>query len=469
MSTAAATLTDRSLLIISEAAAGLVEAASGSAVADDGTVTIHLIRPCVGKGRGRHVYESAMLKKHAESGHFNDWPMYIDHESPQARRAAGGLPRSIRDLGGRIVETWWDGDVPAAGRFGQGAVAAKVLPVPYVQDLIRHDPKLVEASINTHATGVKPKSVDGRNAYVVEGFDTEGSVDWVTRAGAGGKVVQLMEAAMHDDDDADQIKNLLEGWSDDQIATYLRDKRPHLAETLNDAPGTGEEDDDVKPEELAEAISTHLASDAGKQQLADTIGEVAESAVKSALERTLPGAIGKAAGVIEESATKAATKAVRMGALRAKAETAIAEAKLPGDREMPDRLRQDVLDRIGQPDLEDKVGDDGAITESAEQQFDAILESELTRATELAEAFGPAPVASRRRKTAVTENGAGADPRTGAERVQEATDEEDFSPEPYRSALQEAGVDFKAAWGVDTSKAKDKGTEPKADDKAVTA
>src|SRR5262252_4192953 len=74
-------------------------------------VPVHILRPCLGKGRGRHIYEADMLQENAHK--FAGWRQFIDHLSPEARRAAKGLPRSIRDLGGRIVESYWDGNVPA--------------------------------------------------------------------------------------------------------------------------------------------------------------------------------------------------------------------------------------------------------------------------------------------------------------------------------------------------------------------
>ena len=77
---------------------------------------IHVMRPCLGKGKGRHLYEAKMLQENAHK--FTGWRQYIDHLSPEARRAAKGLPRSIRDLGGRIVESYWDGDVPADPQQG---------------------------------------------------------------------------------------------------------------------------------------------------------------------------------------------------------------------------------------------------------------------------------------------------------------------------------------------------------------
>lgn len=209
---------DEDLTLIEPAA--LVEAAAG-----DGTVLIHLIRPCVGKGRGRRLYEADMLRENANK--FVGWKMYVDHESPAARKAAGGLPRSIRDLGGRITEAWWDPDVPAEGRFGQGAVVGRALPTKLVRDLIADDPGLVETSINSMATGVKPVMRDGQRVMLVEGIASSGSVDWVTEAGAGGKVVSLIEAAIEESDEP-----VIAALDDEEFAEYLAETRPELLARL---------------------------------------------------------------------------------------------------------------------------------------------------------------------------------------------------------------------------------------------
>ena len=81
-------------------------------------VPLVIIRPGLGRGRGRHLYEAAMLEENARK--FSGWKMYVDHLSPEARKAAGGLPRSMRDLGGIIMESHWDATIPADEEKGHG-------------------------------------------------------------------------------------------------------------------------------------------------------------------------------------------------------------------------------------------------------------------------------------------------------------------------------------------------------------
>ena len=123
------------------------------------------------------------------------------------------------------MESYWDGNVPAdeSKGFGQGAVVGWSLPTPFIRDLAENDPELVEASISANATGVQPTMRDGRRAWLVEGIEDHGSVDWVTEAGAGGRVVQLMEAAYKEDG-----MSLLENMTDEEFVAYVEEVRPHL-------------------------------------------------------------------------------------------------------------------------------------------------------------------------------------------------------------------------------------------------
>lgn len=258
----------------------LHEPALVESVADDGSVLIHLIRPCVGRGRGRHLYEADMLQANAHK--FVGWKMFVDHRDPAAQRAAGGLPRSIRDLGGRIIESWWDPDVPAEGRFGAGAVVGRAKPTPFIRDLVTNDPELVETSINTVATGTKPVTRDGVRVNLVEGISDRGSVDWVTEAGAGGKVVAMMEAAQaegHDD--------LIEDMTDEEFIAYVAETRPGLvveakkgsaADDAEDAAdgGADEDTEDALVNKFKKKGLPHaLAVKAAKRQKAGSVKESA--------------------------------------------------------------------------------------------------------------------------------------------------------------------------------------------------
>jgi hypothetical protein len=265
---------------MSEAHLELRESATANGVdADDDTVKLHVIRPGIGRGRGRHLYEAKMLEENATK--FTGWRMYVDHLSPEARKAAGGLPRSIRDLGGRIIEAKWDGDVPADAEkgYGQGAVVATAKPTPFVRELIENDPEIIEASISATATGVKPADKDGQRVWVVEGISPRGSVDWVTEAGAGGKVVSVMES-VYEEENAEE-EAIFAGMTSEDLTEAIAEARPEVVEALVGADKAAEEAataaaeqqetvEEAKPAKPAKPTDTDDAKDAGKPESEDS-------------------------------------------------------------------------------------------------------------------------------------------------------------------------------------------------------
>lgn len=290
-------------------------------VADDGTVLMHLIRPCVGRGRGKHLYKAEMLE--ANAGVFAGWKMYLNHLSDQARRALGGLPRDIRDTGGIVEESYWDPDVPADGRFGKGAVVGKVKPVPLVQELLRVDPRLVEASINATATSCKPGKVGSERVWIVEGIEEKGSVDWVTEAGAGGRVASIMEALI---DDGSAVAGVLESLDNGTILAWVVQHRPELAEALKGKkPPEGsaeEESGESDDEEVAEEAKKLLKSGKAKTQ------KQAEMLARNALKAKKVSESAEGDGVAEitpEALTEALTSD--------EGKAAIAEAIAPAVRD----------------------------------------------------------------------------------------------------------------------------------------
>lgn len=339
-------------------------------VSDDGTVLMHLIRPCVGRGRGKHLYTAGMLE--ANQHVFAGWKMYLNHLSDQARRALGGLPRDVRDSGGIVQESWWDPDVPAEGRFGQGAIMGRVKPVPVVQELLRVDPRLIEASINATATACKPGKIGDERVWVVEGIESKGSVDWVTEAGAGGRVASIMEALI-DDDSA--VTGVLDTLDNGTILAWVNQHRPELAEALRKgkkpAEGSAEEEagesDDDELAEMAKKLlgsgkaktpaqATALAKQAlakkkaggdsgkGAQEAAnegDDVAEVTPEMLTEALssdegQNALTEAIGPA--------VREAVKSLDLGT----EVLALVEEKLEGDREVIRAEAQARSDRRGE-------------------------------------------------------------------------------------------------------------------------
>lgn len=388
-------------LVLTEALASRWEPEAGSVFDSKGRIPIHVIRPGIGKGKGKHLYEPDMLEEAAAN--FAGWKMYVDHQSPEAKKAAGGLPRSLRDSGGIVKESFWDPDVPAdsVNGYGQGAVIGLVKPTRLVRELIEDDPEIVEASISASATGVRPVTRSGERVWLVEGINPRGSVDWVTEAGAGGRVVALMEAAIEDDADTDS--DLIEAMSDGELRGWLSRVRPNLklAQAGSD-PDKGGDVSQITPEALQEAIS------ASPQLLVEALQQSAEAQdfMRSLVEATLE----EDREVMRAELRADAQREVQLRDLRDEAHAVIAESRLPESwqRGLKDRFTlvegvpTDALDVV------DTVDDDGNVVTPASEALRESLDHEIAAERERLRDAGP---------TRVRGQGASAPASSGGEKL----------------------------------------------------
>jgi hypothetical protein len=385
-----------------------------------GTVIIDVIRPTVGLGQGRHLYEAKMLEQyagifgeHVEEGEkVRGWKMYADHEDPKAIKARNGLPRPIAHTGGRIEESWWDPDVPAEGRFGQGAVRARVRPVGLVRRLLEEDPQILEASINAQATAVRPDLHDGQQVWVVEGIEGGGSVDWVSEGGAGGKVVELMEAMVREigaDDEHDPL-SVLECLTDNELGDYIASKRSGLLEAAAGEESTtpeGGEMAEVTPEDIQEALRDPESG------VREYVGELVEAGLSERGE------------VIRAEAKAEADRQVQLRDMRDEAHRMIEATDLPDS--WKNKLRGEFSLVEGKPtaklDQVDEVDDNGEVTKGAAAFLAEAVEATITEQRELLAEAAP---------TRIEGQGAGSS-EEGAKSAESGT--------PYwKEFLQEAGV-----------------------------
>jgi hypothetical protein len=395
-------------LDIREAVAAPVADADGTVVGPDKAVSIHVIRPGIGKGKGRHLYEAAMLERNADK--FAGWKMYVDHLSSEAQKAAGGLPRKVRELGGRVLESRWDGSVPPDPErgYGQGAVVARVRPVKWLREMIEDDPELIETSISAHATGVRPVTRNGQKVWLVEGIADKGSVDWVTEAGAGGRVAPLLEAAFASEEDIEMA--LLESMTDDEVTGWLREERPHIAlaeadtdpdpipdpedteragerveeaaaaaASRNDDPEGGDDDMTITPEALREALES----------------EEGRSLLDGLVEARLESKLEEERDLIRAEARADAQREVQLTKLELQAHRLIEASGLP------DKWRESVreqfrLSEAGEPtpslDVLDEIDEYGNVLKTAQAQLEESVLAELGRQRELLAAANPTRV-----------------------------------------------------------------------------
>lgn len=405
-----------------------------------GRVPLHIIRPGVGRGRGRHNYRPDMLQEHGTI--FPGWPMYQDHLSPAAKKAAGGQPRSIRDKGGIIKESWWDPSVPEDKdrKFGAGAVIGMVRPVKAIRDLIDDDPSMVEASISAEATAVEATVVEGERVLDVKGIKAlreggrpGGSVDWVSEAGAGGAVAQIIEHAY--DDPADLERDLLEGLTDDDFRAHLTEARPHLLQTA-EPPPPQEVEVPITREELREALAD-LAKDEPATLVEALTGE--EGGGADALRSIVEEAVEGERRVIRAQARADAMREVALARLDVLAERVITECNVPPimKAKLRERFR---LQESGDPtpdlDIRDDIdADSGDVTKTAAAKLrEAIEEEAKSQRAMLAEAY----------PTTVTGQ--------GASRRQPGEDGPTTPTDPKNTGwgkyLAEQGIDPAAAYGI---------------------
>lgn len=425
---------------------------TGDGVFDaQGRVPLHIIRPGLGRGKGRHLYEASMLRENASK--FAGWRMFVNHLAPEAKKALAGLPRHVEHLGGRITESWWSDDVPASDRHDRGAVIGMAKPTPQIRDLIDNDPELLEASISATATGVKPRDVQGGRAWVVEGIEDTGSVDWVTEAGAGGRVVSIIEAAMADDPDGHLT--LLASMSDDEFTEHLRETRPELLESLGSSggesdPNKGAEEHTMPEKTPTEVLQEALSSEEGRTALMEAVDfdEQIQEAVTDALEESLPQALSQVLSealpgllrealeeereVIRATARADADRRVQITEMRSVAHETINATRLPDPFKADLRGRFDIVEGKPTPDLNviDEVNDDGEVTKRAEDKLREAVTERIKHAQALYAAANP---------TRVTAQGP-----SGGDNEEEVTETAVPKGGLVEDLLQEAGFDEKA-------------------------
>lgn len=389
-----------------------------SPIADDGTVLIHVIRPGIGKGRGRHLYTAEMLQENAhvfggyttpDGVEHKGWKMYVDHQSETAKRAAGGLPRSIRELGGRLLESWWDPSVPASGDYGQGAVIGRARPVGIVRKLLEEDPELLEASIRAKATGVRRQVEDGKQVWVVEGIrQSPGTVDWVSEGGAGGRVADLIEALCTDADEDEPAQG---GVTDMDLIEALNDSESEVTRKLDEKLG-----------ELVEA-----AIETAVEKVTEDLEEKHKTELQEAREAAREEGQAQARSEVDaEQARKA-----ELQSLHAKAHELIEAAELP--EPSTELLRKGYALKDDEPsaklDVEAEVDGDGKQLRSAEEILVEALTEEIDAQRSLAAALNP---------TAVSGQGAAAADESAVAKTAE--------PGQHIELMESAGIDPAEAW-----------------------
>jgi hypothetical protein len=248
-----------------EADARILVPKRGKLFNDDGECKIAIIRPCVSRGKRLRglppIYEASMLARHAAV--FGDWPMYMGHLSEALLEELREKERPLSDLGGRVVESWFEPDFTASydDDFGYkpGATVGTARPQPAVRKMLEADPELLHVSINAWPTAAKPGNAYGVRGMIIEGIRRKprGSVDWVYRGGAGGRplaetdrlAVSILAEHYTSAPDTAMDSLDLKTATAEQLREKLSEENPDLLEALK-APGkpkVSEGSEDEKP------------------------------------------------------------------------------------------------------------------------------------------------------------------------------------------------------------------------------
>jgi hypothetical protein len=376
-------------LVLSESAGLVPESLRESVIANapaqpPGTHLLQIIRPGIGRGRGKRYYSPDVLREAAPL--FAGKRMFLNHETSKERREREDLPRKVEHLGGRIAEAWWDDSVPADDRFERGAMFGWVKPVGVARQLIDDDPEIMEASISALATRISSGNVKGQTCTIVEGIRPSPiTVDWIAgEGGAGGRL--LSEAA--------EEEAVLESMADNEIEEYLRAERPGLLEALHeDADGgsgggnDGHEGGRVT-EITSEVLSEALASDEGKQALAAAVEEAVKSVKPDPAEmaRLVEAEVSEKLDLARIDASAEFDRKIELRDMRDKAQELVESAKLHPklSKQLAERYR---LDESGQPspalDIAPDTDEEGNVTKSAAEKLVEAVTEEIEDAQAL--------------------------------------------------------------------------------------
>lgn len=161
------------------------------AVSDNNLIDMKIIAPGWGSSG---YYSEEVLREDGPKA----WPvgthMYLDHPTESESRERP--ERSIRDLAAVVVTT---PEFKPDGEAGPGLYAKSSVLPPY-KDVIEALAPHIGVSIRAHGS-FKSGEAEGRKGRIITKIDRGESVDFVTKPGAGGKVLALMESLRQKQDD----------------------------------------------------------------------------------------------------------------------------------------------------------------------------------------------------------------------------------------------------------------------------
>lgn len=244
-----------------------------------GRYNIRIIQPCVGSS-GIYIAENLAKSVHLFAAGTQ---MYLDH--PTLTEDYERPERSVRDLAAKFTTDAYVGE--------DGSLYTEIYVYPSFDQVIREKWEDIGVSINAWTYG----SIDPNG--VVPPFDGVESVDFVTKAGAGGAILELLESArsMSEAEREEKTKETeLDEAKFDEFAKSTADNFKSLRESVDDAlkklseiiqaaaeeTGVKTEEDEANAVTLADAVKTAEAiAEAGLPEVAkDRVIKAVESGVE---------------------------------------------------------------------------------------------------------------------------------------------------------------------------------------------
>lgn len=140
-------------------------------------------------------YGADVLEAAANAGVFPaGMHMYMDHRRGDGSRLDERGNRSVRDLAAVLSEAAvWD---PTAGENGAGAIVGESTVFAPYTDLLGNSEFTDAIGVSVVAVAeVETGTAEGRRGTIIKQLVEGRSCDFVTRAGRGGRIVQILESA----------------------------------------------------------------------------------------------------------------------------------------------------------------------------------------------------------------------------------------------------------------------------------
>lgn len=298
---------------------------AGESPSSSGRMIVHAITA----GLGSSGYYSPEVLQEAANNVLIDkgTPLFLDHASKSGR--LDRPERSVRDIAAVFTEA-------ATYDEAHQALVGEVQVFSPYRELLTEMAPHIGLSISGSATDVVEQDLNGTTVKAIEGLAAIDSVDFVTRAGRGGRVVELLESQWRSATDRGIARGVEEATADerreqlsDAVRTaYAGDRRYAWVRDFDDATvwfeASGEDepsrtweqaysvaDDDLSVSLTGERTevravtkyvpATRSDNTTTEESKEDTMGNIS---IEEAEHRRLTEAAGRVDALVAESATK---------------------------------------------------------------------------------------------------------------------------------------------------------------------